>query len=801
MHKIKLLILTAVMLLSSLITFAQQHADIKGSVTIVNGKAAPHISVTLKGKGIGAMTDEKGTFTIKHIKPGTYTIKASAIGIRSAEKNISVSAGETQTVNFVLTENDEALQEVNIAAIKNKYKTSLPSASLRLNEPLLEAPQNIQIVTDQVIKDQQITSMSDGLIRNVSGAIRTQHWADMYANIKMRGSQIQAFRNGFNVVNSFWGPLTEDMSFVDHVEFVKGPAGFMLGSGDPSGLYNVVTKKPTGINKGEVSFTTGSYGLYRTTVDFDRKITDDGKLLFRLNAAAQNKKSHRDFEYNDRYSFAPVLSYQSGNTKITAEYVLQQAKTSQVGSSYVFGVKGYGTFPIGFSQSDPLIPPTTITDQSITVNLQHKFDEHWKLTAQGAYYDYKMRGNSAWPSKVNADGTLIRNVGIWDAASNMKLAQIFLNGNFNTGSIQHRILAGFDAGNKKYEADWNASVNLDTDANPFDSEHPVYGTNNAAYTAFDIRRLTPLSERAVDAGGLIGSKYHSFYLQEELGFFNNKLRLTLAGRYTNLSEYSWGKTKEDPNKANQFSPRFGLSYSIDDKTSFYAVYDKAFIPQSGILRDGAQIKPLTGVNTEFGIKKDWFDSRFNTTLSFYHIVKQNELTADPTDPKRIFSVVLGEKRVQGIEFDLRGEIAKGLQLIANYAYTDGKVTKVNPDVESIKVGDVIPGFAKHTANSWLSYTLQNGLLKGAGISTGFSWQIGRVPGSWSRTDNKPLPDYFRLDGGLFWGSGPIKITGNIFNILNKYLYDGEIYNFGTVTSYAWQTEAPRNYRIGIAYKF
>src|SRR5690606_22652710 len=126
---------------------------------------------------------------------------------------------------------------------------------------------------------------SDGLLRNVSGTIRSEHWGDLYANVNMRGSQVQAFRNGFNVVASFWGPLTEDMSIVDRVEFVKGPAGFMLGTGDPSGLYNVVTKKPTGENKGEISFTAGSYDLYRGTVDIDRKLTNDGKLLFRLNGA------------------------------------------------------------------------------------------------------------------------------------------------------------------------------------------------------------------------------------------------------------------------------------------------------------------------------------------------------------------------------------------------------------------------------------------------------------------------------------------------------------------------------------
>ncbi|WP_315815353.1 hypothetical protein [Paraflavitalea speifideaquila] len=53
------------------------------------------------------------------------------------------------------------------------------------------------------LADQQIISMSDGVIRNISGAVRMEHWGDLYANIHMRGSQIQAFRNGFNVVSSF----------------------------------------------------------------------------------------------------------------------------------------------------------------------------------------------------------------------------------------------------------------------------------------------------------------------------------------------------------------------------------------------------------------------------------------------------------------------------------------------------------------------------------------------------------------------------------------------------------------------
>lgn len=46
----------------------------------------------------------------------------------------------------------------------------------------------------------------------------------------------------------------------------------MLSSGDPSGLYNVVTKKPTGVTKAEFTATAGSYDFYRASIDFDGKL-------------------------------------------------------------------------------------------------------------------------------------------------------------------------------------------------------------------------------------------------------------------------------------------------------------------------------------------------------------------------------------------------------------------------------------------------------------------------------------------------------------------------------------------------
>ena len=796
-----------VLFLSSLNMMAQEVGKVSGKVSLSGNVPAENISVVLKGTKYTAVTNENGQYEIKNVKPANYVISISSVGIRSVEDNIIVKAKQTTVKNFSLSESQEDLEEVVIT--KNRYKQDKPSLSLRLQTPVLEIPQNIQIVSGQTLKDQQIISMSDGVIRNVSGAVRLEHWGDMYTNITMRGSQIQAFRNGFNVVSSFWGPLTEDMSFVDHIEFVKGPAGFMLSSGDPSGLYNVVTKKPTGVTKGEATVMAGSYDFYRASVDLDGKFDSKGKFLYRFNGAVQKKGSHRPFEHNDRYVIAPVLSYQiDDKTKVTLEYNLQHANMTEVGSFYVFGADsgGYATTPVDFTMTQPGLPDTKINDHSGYLMFEHRFDESWKLTAQTSYFKYLQEGYSSWPSAVGpgpvtggtlANGEIIRNVGIWDSESNMYLGQVFLNGKFNTGSVSHKILAGVDMGSKDYMADWGQSHDLDTVDNPFNVNTPNYGPPANGMPNFD--RETSLRDRAAAAGGLMSSEYAAGYVQDEIGFIENRLRLTLAGRYTWISQASWGGA---PIADAHITPRIGLSFSIDEATAVYGLYDQAFTPQSGIIKSGEKVKPLTGNNLEVGIKRDWFDGSWSTTLAAYSILKKNELTSDPANsPGEQYSVVLGEKRAQGIELDLRGKLFDGLNLIANYAFTESIVNEVDPAVSlatGIKVGDIVPGYSKHVANAWLNYSLQNGKLKGLGASIGGTFLDGRQTDTWSVGLQK-LPSYFKLDGGLSYETGKVRITANVFNILDKYLYSGSYYSY--LNAYYWQSEQPRNFRVGVTYKF
>jgi iron complex outermembrane receptor protein len=254
-----------------------------------------------------------------------------------------------------------------------------------------------------------------------------------------------------------------------------------------------------------------------------------------------------------------------------------------------------------------------------------------------------------------------------------------------------------------------------------------------------------------------------------------------------------------------------LSTSITKQLSAYALYDQAFIPQTGILTSGKKVQPITGNNMELGLKKEWFGGSWSTTVAFYQILKNNELTADPNfsgDPANITSIELGQKKAKGVEFDLHGTIVSGLNLVANYAYTDSRVTEVAEGVTVVEEGSIVPGFAKHTVNAWLGYKFQRGALKGFGASAGFTYLADRAT-YWtpSPSADKEMENYFKLDGGLFWEQGRFKVTANVFNVLNAYLYSGSYENFmwdsegNDSPVYSYQAEAPRNVRLSVAYKF
>ncbi|MCX2745129.1 TonB-dependent receptor [Mangrovivirga sp. M17] len=785
-------------------TMSAQSGTVQGKVETADGKPAAFVNISIEGTTKGAVSDESGQFLIQNVTAGEYKIIASFVGLDAQSKKISVNQDAITRIFFTLEESLQTLNEVIISSERNKYYTELPSSSLRIQTPILETPQNIQTVTGSLLNDQQIFEMTDGIERNISGAQRLEHW-ETYARINVRGSRATPFRNGMNVQISNWGPLSEDMSMVERIEFVKGPAGFMLANGEPGGFYNVVTKKPTGIPGGAVSMSLGSFDTYRLTTDLDGKLSKDGKLLYRFNVMGQSKGSYRDFEKSKRYSFAGVLRYLvSDQTTLTLEYNQQFARVNVIGSNYSFSRRGYGDLSTNFTLSEPNMDPVDMVDQSIFASVEHQISQKWQLIAQVSYMRYQQEGQSIWPgmADVDNDSLIIRNLSIWDALGDSKNSQVFVYGSEQTGSISHQIMAGIDLNHKDYYADWNQGGTMGGYFNIYDPEYGTVAAND--YPEFD--RTDDIKERGVH----YNNGYTGLYIQDQLGFFNDKLRVTLAGRYNKsktVNPYSGTKSDE------MFTPRFGISWSVRSDLSTYFLYDETFLPNFGTGYNNRPFDPVVGNNLEIGVKKDWFDGRWNMGLSLYQITKNNVLTTDVEHPildsngqptGQFYQKETGQQKVKGVELDVRGEVIPNLQLIFNYAYTDGSITKdSNPEL----VGNRIPGATKHLHNTWLTYNLRDLLKQNLRLSLGYSYQGERS--SWFIFDKTEasLPDYFRLDGGLGYAIENVSFNLTVNNILDEYLYSGAPTTVGSsngqerLTLYYWQVEPPRNYRFTVNIRF
>ncbi|HVI46119.1 MAG TPA: TonB-dependent receptor [Chitinophaga sp.] len=782
--------------------FAQQRGySISGNIVDQEGAPVKGASIRIENTNHGAHSDDNGNYIIKGLKKGSYPLFISVIGYKPVSTQVTLTDNSVDALRFVLEPDINSLEEIQITD-KQGIVNGHVSSGLRLDEPLVKIPQNIQVVSAALINRQMVFNIDDGLERNVSGVRFLKHHAT-YASVYMRGfdSRAGSARNGMNVAG-YLAPLKEDMSFVDRVEFVKGPAGFMLGNTSPGGFYNVVTKKPTGSGQKRIAFTTGSYDLYRGEIDIDETLSKDGRWQYRLNLMGKKVNSFVDYDSNDGYVIAPSLAYQvSNNTRVTVEYTYQYSTLGTNLSNYIFSNKAFKEFPRNTSYSDPRKDPVKIHDHSAFVELEHKLSSDWKVTAKLAYLSFSMRGEhlgldyrKAPYNNIDSAGNAMRRFSLLDLDNVTALGQLYFNGSFRTGVVQHRVLTGLDVKSNQYWADWS-NIDDPKTITPFNIYKPEQNAANLKAENFPkVDRSVSLKNRA-GANTQLNSSL-AVYLADEIGFFDDKLRLTLGGRYTSTRrrEYNGKTTNNDV-----FTPRVGLSYSFLKDASIYAVYDQTFEENyAPPLQNGDPAKPSRGVNMEIGAKADWFGGRFNTTLSVFNIVKNNITTQSPAGVTPRYAIQIGEVRSRGVELDVKGELLPSFDMVLNYAFNDARVTK---DATPKNIGDYMPGSVKHTFNSWFTYRAPKGKIRGLGISAGHQLQADRV-GYYLGGANF-LPDsYFSLDGGLSYVKNNYGISLLVYNLTDNYNYTtGFFPGAWGYTHLGWQAAPGRNFRLQIEYKF
>lgn len=103
--KRKLMQLTLMLLMVPVISLAQGTGIIKGKITDKKtGEPLVGASVLIKGTYTGTITDANGNYQLTKVKAGSYDLVSQFISYSKSQKSVTVTAGQTATVNFTLSQ-------------------------------------------------------------------------------------------------------------------------------------------------------------------------------------------------------------------------------------------------------------------------------------------------------------------------------------------------------------------------------------------------------------------------------------------------------------------------------------------------------------------------------------------------------------------------------------------------------------------------------------------------------------------------------------------------------------------------
>src|SRR5580658_7534597 len=104
-----MILMAAGLLLSGSLSFAQSllSGDISGTITDPSGASVPGATVNLKSLDSGATqsdkTDSKGVYRFSLLKPGLYSVSASASGFETSQRQVAVAVGQVIPADIQLT--------------------------------------------------------------------------------------------------------------------------------------------------------------------------------------------------------------------------------------------------------------------------------------------------------------------------------------------------------------------------------------------------------------------------------------------------------------------------------------------------------------------------------------------------------------------------------------------------------------------------------------------------------------------------------------------------------------------------
>lgn len=184
----------------------------------------------------------------------------------------------------------------------------------------------------------------------------------------------------------------------------------------------------------------------------------------------------------------------------------------------------------------------------------------------------------------------------------------------------------------------------------------------------------------------------------------------------------------------------------------------------------------------------------STTLSAYHLKKNNTLynAGDDNNPDLLEQV--GEEVSKGIELDVAGFITPSWSLVTNYAYTDAAITRTKTNTEK-DFGMQRPNTPKHAFNIWSKYIFLYGPLKNFGLGLGFNAVSQRYGQVGKRENTIVYPGYGLVNAALYYRLRNLQVQLNVDNVLDKTYWVG---GYDKLRSFPG---TPRNIKVAVSYRF
>ena len=188
-----------------------------------------------------------------------------------------------------------------------------------------------------------------------------------------------------------------------------------------------------------------------------------------------------------------------------------------------------------------------------------------------------------------------------------------------------------------------------------------------------VQTPTPSTATRQDAKVYTENKFSGVALSDTLGFFDDRLLLTLGARWQRVKVDDWsngvkGDTAYDEEKV---SPSGGLLFKATDKLSLYANYMEGLsqgkIAPSTSRNEDEIFPPFISRQVEVGAKYD--AGAFAVTAAVFRI-KQPAYETNATT--RLFGPN-GKRENSGVELSVFGEPLKGLRLLGGVMYIDSEL--------------------------------------------------------------------------------------------------------------------------------